>query len=155
MSRGTTFSCGFLQQSMEPSAPFLCARSASLSSVTGSPGIAYTPARTPVRYIHHIPAASRGSIPLGSDVMLSGFSHSVQKLPSAPALPDRLSADEPSSLLARGAYSSFSTPFSDVSYLNEGTTVCQAETLQIRHPAIFFDFYIPYFIAFLLITFYC
>ena len=39
------------------------------------------------------------------------FSHSVQKLPSVPAIPDRLSAGEPSSLLVRNTYSSFSIPF--------------------------------------------
>ncbi len=63
-------------------------------------------------------------------MFISGFSHSVRKLPSAPALPDRLSADERPSLLARSAYSSFSSPFSDVSYLNEPLLVCQDESLK-------------------------
>lgn len=58
--------------------------------------------------------------------LLLQFDRSAQKLPSAPANPDRLSADEPSSLLAHSTYSSFSLPFSDVPYLNEGPAVCQA-----------------------------
>ena len=40
------------------------------------------------------------------------FSNPVQKLPSAPALPDDLSAGGSSSLMAPGAYSSFSSLFS-------------------------------------------
>ena len=89
MSRGTTFSCRFT---------ILSNISASLPSVTGSPGTAYAPV---------------------------GFGYSVQKLPSAPAIPDRLSAGELSSLLARSTYSSFSSLFSDGFNLNEPFFVCQ------------------------------
>lgn len=79
---------------MLQSCPNLLYGSASIcisSSVTGSPGTAYT---------------------LLQKNLNTSFSHSVQKLPSASASPDCLSAYELSSLLVHDTYSSFSSPLS-------------------------------------------
>ena len=89
---------------------------ASLSSVTGSPG-------------NHLLTWKHRTLNFLSDLLCRVFStHSfcfrfsnpVRKLPSAPALLDDLSAGESSSLTAPGAYSSFSSLFSYLSYLSGG-----------------------------------
>lgn len=90
--------------------PFLAKHCfASLSSVTGSPEIAYSPRHLDPDFLLNVLLRV---ILFLTHFFCSGFSNPVRKLPSAPALPDDLSAGESSSLMVPGAYSSFSSLFS-------------------------------------------
>ena len=90
--------------------PFLAKHCfASLSSVTGSPEITYPPRHLDPDFLLNVLLRV---ILFLTHFFCSGFSNPVRKLPSAPALPDDLSAGGSSSLMAPGAYSSFSSLFS-------------------------------------------